>query len=44
MFARLGYRVQALKRVRTGNLALGVLKEGQVRELTAGEISRLMER
>ena len=44
MFAHLGYRVMALKRVRTGNLALGILKEGQVRELTAREISRLMER
>ena len=44
MFARLGYRALALKRVRTGNLALGDLKEGQVRELTAREIARLMER
>lgn len=44
MFARLGYRVSVLKRVRTGNLVLGDLKEGQVRELTAREISRLMER
>lgn len=44
MFARLGYRVSALKRVRVGNLVLGDLKEGQVRELTAREVSRLMER
>lgn len=44
MFAHLGHRVSALKRVRVGNLALGDLKEGQVRELTAREISRLMER
>jgi 23S rRNA pseudouridine2605 synthase len=44
MFARLGYRALALKRVRTGNLTLGDLKEGQVRELTAREIARLMER
>ncbi|MDP2918826.1 MAG: pseudouridine synthase [Dehalococcoidia bacterium] len=44
MFARLGYRILALKRVRTGNLALGDLKEGQVRELTAREIARLLER
>jgi 16S rRNA U516 pseudouridylate synthase RsuA-like enzyme len=44
MFARLGYRVLALKRVRTGNLTLGDLKEGEVRELTAREIARLLER
>ena len=44
MFARLGYRVLTLKRVRVGNLALGDLKEGQVRELTPRDISRLMEK
>jgi 23S rRNA pseudouridine2605 synthase len=44
MFARLGYRVLALKRVRTGNLTLGELKEGAVRELTAREIALLLER
>jgi 23S rRNA pseudouridine2605 synthase len=44
MFARLGYRVLALKRVRTGNLTLGELKEGGVRELTAREIALLLER
>ncbi len=44
MFARLGYRVLALKRVRTGNLTLGDLKEGEVRELTAREIALLLER
>jgi len=44
MFARLGYRVLALKRVRTGNLTLGDLKDGEVRELTAREIALLLER
>jgi 23S rRNA pseudouridine2605 synthase len=44
MFARLGYRVLTLKRVRTGNLTLGDLKEGQVRELSPREIAHLLER
>jgi len=44
MFAHLGYRVLSLKRVRVGNLVLGDLKEGEVRELTAREIARLLER
>ena len=42
MFAALGYRVPALKRVRIGNISLGELKEGDVRELNAGEISALL--
>jgi len=44
MFARLGYQVLALRRVRIGNLTLGDLKEGGLRELTANEVSRLLER
>ena len=42
MFAALGYRVLALKRVRIGNIGLGELKEGNVRELSAEEISVLL--
>jgi 23S rRNA pseudouridine2605 synthase len=41
MFQKLGYRVLALKRVRTGRLHLGNLPEGQVRELTAREVRQL---
>jgi 23S rRNA pseudouridine2605 synthase len=41
MFAALGYRVVALKRVREGRLVLGDLVEGKVRELTAVEVGRL---
>ncbi len=41
MFAALGYRVVALKRVREGSLVLGDLVEGKVRELTAVEVGRL---
>lgn len=42
MFAHLGYRVLALKRIRTGNLKLGSLKEGQIRELTVHEVKSLL--
>ena len=41
MFAALGYRVVALKRVREGSLVLGDLVEGKVRELAAAEVGRL---
>ena len=41
MFAALGYRVVALRRVREGSLVLGDLVEGKVRELTAAEVGRL---
>ena len=44
MFAHLGYNVLALKRVRSGNLLLGSLKPGEVRELTAPEIRVLRGR
>ena len=42
MFAHLGYRVLALKRVRMGSLTLGTLQEGQTRQLTAREIKSLL--
>ncbi|MFA5368255.1 MAG: pseudouridine synthase [Dehalococcoidia bacterium] len=41
MFAALGYRVTALKRVREGSVALGDLGEGCARELSAGEVGKL---
>jgi len=40
MFAALGHRVLALKRVRIGRLTLGDLKEGEVREMGGEEIRR----
>ncbi|MBN1643364.1 MAG: rRNA pseudouridine synthase [Dehalococcoidales bacterium] len=42
MFANLGYRVVALKRVRMGNLMLGNLEEGATRQLTVREIKALL--
>ena len=42
MFATLGYRVLALKRVRMGNLSLDKLKEGAVRELKEQEVEALL--
>ncbi len=42
MFARLGYTVLALKRVRFGTLVLGNLPEGKTRELGAQEIALLL--
>jgi 23S rRNA pseudouridine2605 synthase len=41
MFAALGHRVVALRRVREGSVVLGDLGEGQVRELSVGEVGRL---
>jgi 23S rRNA pseudouridine2605 synthase len=41
MFANLGYPVISLKRIRIGNLLLGTLKSGEVRELTNREITAL---
>ncbi|MCL0088843.1 rRNA pseudouridine synthase [Dehalococcoidia bacterium] len=41
MFEELGYQVLALRRVRIGNLALGDLGEGEVRQLSADEIESL---
>ena len=43
MFAALGYRVVALRRVREGSLVLGGLAEGGVRELGAGEVRKLLQ-
>jgi 23S rRNA pseudouridine2605 synthase len=42
MFAHLGYRVLALKRIRMGSLTLSNLKEGQVRQLTVREVKSLL--
>jgi 23S rRNA pseudouridine2605 synthase len=42
MFAHLGYRVIALKRIRMGNLKLGTLRESQVRLLSEYEIKSLL--
>ncbi len=42
MFAHLGYRVKALKRIRMGNLILGNLREGETRQLTAHEVKSLL--
>jgi 23S rRNA pseudouridine2605 synthase len=42
MFAHLGYRVLALKRIRMGSLILGSLREGQTRELTPREVKSLL--
>lgn len=42
MLAKLGHRVLALKRIRVSGLMLGKLQEGEVRELSAQEIERLL--
>ena len=44
MFANLGYMVLALKRIRTGKLEMGNLKEGDIRPLTVTEVKILRER
>jgi 23S rRNA pseudouridine2605 synthase len=41
MFEAVGGRVTALRRVREGSLTLGNLPEGQVRQITASEVSDL---
>jgi len=41
MLANLGYHVPALKRIRMGNLTLGNLREGAIRELTPAEVHAL---
>lgn len=43
MFDSIGHRVQALKRIRMGNLRLGNLREGEIRELSAQEVRSLLE-
>ncbi|MFA5309585.1 MAG: pseudouridine synthase [Dehalococcoidales bacterium] len=42
MFEHLHHTVLALKRVRIGKLTMGELKEGEARQLSAGEISGLL--
>jgi 23S rRNA pseudouridine2605 synthase len=42
MFERLRFTVDALKRIRIGRLSLGDLKEGEVRHLSAKEITALL--
>jgi len=42
MFEHVGYSVQALKRIRIGDLQLGDLGEGEVRRLRPREIAKLM--
>jgi len=44
MFAHLGHKVMALKRIRFGTLVLGNLPEGKTRELGAQEIALLLTR
>jgi len=44
MFQSIGHRVMAMKRVRIGGLHLGNLKEGEVRELSAGEVKLLLSK
>jgi 23S rRNA pseudouridine2605 synthase len=44
MCTRLGYRVETLVRIRIGPVALGDLKPGQVRRLTAQEVEALRVR
>ncbi len=42
MFDRLKHPVLALRRIRTGNLKLGTLEEGEIRKLTGREIKDLL--
>lgn len=42
MMEVLGHRVLTLKRIREGNLMLGDMKEGEMRELSASEVGRLL--
>lgn len=42
MFANLGYRVETLQRIRIGSLLLGNLKEGESRDLTPAEVTKLL--
>jgi 23S rRNA pseudouridine2605 synthase len=43
MFAALGHRVVSLRRTRIAGLRLGVLAEGEVRELGTGEVRELID-
>ena len=42
MFASLGHEVLALKRIRMGNLGLGSLAEGRIRQLSSREVRALL--
>ena len=42
MFEKLGHRVLALKRIRTGGLCLGDLQEGEIHELSSKEARALL--
>jgi len=42
MFDQLSHRVLALKRIRTGSLSLGDLREGETRELSTQEVQALL--
>lgn len=42
MFEHVGHRVLALKRIRMGNLGLGKLREGEIRELNSHEVQALL--
>lgn len=44
MLAHLGHTVLALKRMRMGNLVLGNLKEGTIRELNKQDIAKLLSK
>lgn len=43
MFEELNIEVARLKRIKVGNLKLGMLKQGSYRELTASEVESLLE-
>ena len=43
MLAALGHRVLALKRIRIGSLSLGDLEEGEIKELNAQIVRRLLK-
>lgn len=43
MFEELNIEVARLKRIKVGNLKLGMLKQGSYRELTAAEVEALLE-
>ena len=44
MFSAIGHTVISLKRVRTGNLSLGSLREGEMRELSSFEVRNLLKK
>jgi len=44
MFAEIGHKIHALKRIRVGNLKMGSLPEGKIRELSETELMHLLQR